>query len=136
MIKSITKSVLILCGCIILPLSTIPCTTQSFERKFWGNVWVSGVWVPWTAEDQEDNLLHTIRVAINRVLSILAFISLVLCLYAWFQMMTSGGDSKKYSAWFSILKNAGIWLAIIWVSWLIVSLVFYIINWSIQLKWW
>lgn len=132
MIKKLT---LILCG-LSIPLLLIPATTHAFERKFWWNVWVSGVWVPWTAEDQEDNLLHTIRVAINRVLWMLAFISLVLCLYAWFQMMTSGGDSKKYSAWFSILKNAGIWLAIIWVSWLIVSLVFYVINWSIQLKWW
>ena len=132
MIKKLT---LILCG-LSIPLLLIPATTHAFERKFWWNVWVSGVWVPWTTENQEDNLLHTIRVAINRVLWMLAFISLVLCLYAWFQMMTSGGDSKKYSAWFSILKNAGIWLAIIWVSWLIVSLVFYVINWSIQLKWW
>lgn len=131
----IKKLAVILCS-LSIPLLLIPTTTHAFERKFWWNVWVSGVWVPWTAEDQEDNLLHTIRVAINRVLWMLAFISLVLCLYAWFQMMTSGGDSKKYSAWFSILKNAGIWLAIIWVSWLIVSLVFYVINWSIQLKWW
>ena len=131
----IKKLALILCG-LSIPMLLIPSVTHAFERKFWGNVWVPGVWVPWTSENQEDNLLHTVRVAINRVLWLLAFISLILCLYAWFRMMTSGGDSKQYSAWLSILKNAWIWLAIIGVSWLIVSLVFYVINWSIQLKWW
>lgn len=135
MIKSIIKSILVLC-CFSLSLSVIPCITNGFDRKFWANVWVDWVWVPWTSENQEDNLLHTIRVATNRVLWMLSFAALMLCLYAGFRMMTSGGDSKQYSAWLSILKNAGIWLAIIALSWLIVSLIFYIINWSIQVNWW
>jgi len=128
------KRIFIALFCITISISTIQSFTLGFW--YWDRVWIWWLWVPWTSENQEDKLVHTIRVAINRVLWMLAFIALVLSLYAWFQMMTSGGDSKKYSAWFSILKNAGIWLAIIWVSWLIVSLVFYIINWSIQLKWW
>jgi len=121
------KRIFIALFCITISISTIQSFTLGFW--YWDRVWIWWLWVPWTSENQEDKLVHTIRVAINRVLWMLAFIALVLSLYAWFQMMTSGGDSKKYSAWFSILKNAGIWLAIIWVSWLIVSLVFYIINW-------
>ena len=131
----IKRLALILCG-ISIPILLIPNPTNAIERGFWKNIWVSKVNVPWTSQNQEDNLLHTIRVAINRVLGMLSFAALMLCLYAGFQMMTSGGDSKKYTAWLSILKNAGIWLAIIWVSWLIVSLIFYVINNSIQLKWW
>ena len=124
------KKIVITLFWIISPLLLLPCTT--YWRAFWDMFWVSWVWVPWTSNYQEDNLLHTVRVAINWVLWLLAFVALVLCLYAWFQMMTSGGDSKKYTAGVSILKNAGIWLAIIGLSWLIVSLVFYVINWSIQ----
>ena len=112
----------------------LPCTT--YGLGFWDMFWVKWIWVPWTSNYQNDNLLHTVRVAINWVLGLLAFAALILCLYAGFQMMTSGGDSKKYTAGVSIQKNAGIWLAIISVSWLIVSLVFYVLKWTIQTNWW
>lgn len=135
MIKHTKRLILALC-CFVISISTIPCTTHAINWKFWENVWVDWVGVPGTSNKQEDNLLHTVRVAINRVLWMLALVALVLCLYAGFRMMTSGGDSAQYKAWLSILKNAWIWLAIIGLSWLIVSLVFYIINWSIQLNEW
>lgn len=79
---------------------------------------------------QWDRLLDTIRVAINWVLGLLSFIALCLCLWGGFQMMTSGGDSKKYENGLNILKWAAIGLAIIALSWLIVSLIFFIINGS------
>ena len=78
-----------------------------------------------------DNLIKTIRTAINWVLGILSMIALVLCLWGGFKMMTSGGDSKKYEDWLNILKWAAIGLAIIAASWLIVSLIFFVINGSI-----
>ena len=81
---------------------------------------------------QKDNLIKTIQKAINWVLGILSLIALVLCLWGGFLMMTSGGDSKKYEKWVGILKWAGIGLAIIALSWLIVSLIFYVINGSIR----
>ena len=84
---------------------------------------------------QGDSLIRTIRVAINWVLWLLSLIALALCLYGGFLMMTSGGDSKKYEKWVGILKWAGIGLAIIALSWLIVSLIFYVINNSIQADW-
>lgn len=86
--------------------------------------------VRWSSDFERDNLIQTIRSAINWVLWILSFIALCLCLWGGFQMMTSGGDSKKYESGLNILKWAAIGLAVIAVSWLIVSLVFYVINWS------
>lgn len=79
-----------------------------------------------------DSLIHTIRTAINWVLGILSMIALALCLWGGFQMMTSGGDSKKYESGLGILKWAAIGLAIIAASWLIVSLIFFVINGSIK----
>lgn len=95
---------------------------------FWDMIGVSGINTIWTKEKQEDSLVRTVQTAINRVLGILATITLVFVLYAWFLMMTSWGDSKKYDSWLNIIKNAAIWLAIIGVSWLIVSAIFWFIN--------
>lgn len=102
-----------------------------FARWFWDTFGVSWIHTIWTEEQQEDSLLHTIQTAINWVLWILATITLCLVLYAWFLMLTSGGDSKKYDSWLSIIKNAAIWLAIIAISRLIVSAIFWLINGSV-----
>lgn len=84
--------------------------------------------VYWSDKLRNDNLIVVIRRAINWVLGILSFIALALCLWWGFQMMTSGGDSKKYEGGLNLLKWAAIGLAVIAVSWLVVSLVFYVIN--------
>ena len=83
---------------------------------------------------QEDNLIKTIKTAINWVLWMLSFVALLLCLWWGFKMMTSGGDEKKYSEGLNILKWAAIGLAIIALSWLIVSAIFWLITNSIQKK--
>ena len=126
MIKKIIVSVL----CLTSLVSLLPCMTYA-QNEYWATNWVIWIGVPWTSEDQEDSLIHTIQTAINWVLGMLALVSLVLCLYAGFKMLTSWWDSKKYDAWLSIIKNAAIWLAIIALSWLIVSLIFWIINGSV-----
>lgn len=78
------------------------------------------------------SLLDSIKTAINRILGMLATIALVICMYSWFKMLTSWWDSKWYEAWIKTLKNAILWLAIIWIAWLIVSFVFRFIEliWS------
>ena len=84
-----------------------------------------------------DALINSIRTAINWVLGLLSLIALALCLWWGFQMMTSGGDSKKYESGLNILKWAAIGLAIIAASWLIVSLIFFVINGSLKWgTWW
>jgi hypothetical protein len=42
-------------------------------------------------------------------------------------MVTAAGDDAKYKKGMSILKQAGIGLVIIWLAWLIVSVVFWLI---------
>lgn len=124
--KSICKNIL---WATLLLISVIP--NSIFARWFWDTFGVSWIHTIWTEKQQEDSLLHTIQTAINWVLWILATITLCLVLYAWFLMLTSGGDSKKYDSWLSIIKNAAIWLAIIAISRLIVSAIFWFINGSV-----
>ena len=91
--------------------------------------------VAWSDSMKNDSLINVIRTAINWVLWMLSLVALVIALYAGFLMMTSGGDEKKYQKWVGLLKWAGIGLAIIALSWLIVSLIFWIINWAIWWAW-
>ena len=126
------KKLIIICLWFILTSASYTVPINANAWAFWDAIWVKWTWVPWTDEKQEDSLLHSLRVWINRFLWILATISFVLCIYAWFKMLISWGDSKQYSGWFSILKNAAIWLAIIGTSRLIVSLIFWLVQWSIN----
>jgi Na+-driven multidrug efflux pump len=85
-------------------------------------VWDGNQKLEWSA------LLDTVKNAINWILWILATVALVICLYGWFKMITSGGDEKKYEEWLKVLKNAAIWLAIVGLSWIIVSVIFWFVG--------
>ena len=84
-------------------------------------VW-DGQTLTWSA------FLDTVKNAINWLLGILATVALVFCLYGWFLMVTSAGDDTKYKKWLGVLKYAGIGLAIIGLSWMIVSVIFRFIG--------
>ena len=110
--------------------------TNGQDTSFWG--WWGNqttdkyqIEVAWSWKLQGDSLINVIKTAINWVLGMLSLIALAIALYAGFLMMTSGGDEKKYSKGIGLLKWAGIWLAIIALSWLIVSLIFRVINGAI-----
>ena len=79
-----------------------------------------------------DAFLNTVQNAINWLLWILATIALVFCLYGGFLMVTSAGDEKKYEKGLGVLKYAAIGLAIIGLSWMIVSVIF----WFVGTLWW
>jgi hypothetical protein len=52
-------------------------------------------------------------------------------------MVTAAGDEKKYGEWLKVLKYAAIGLAIIGLSWMIVSVVFWFVgtlSWKNQTK--
>ena len=88
-------------------------------------------WLNVAAKDTDyrtNKLVPTIKKFINRVLWMLSLIALVICLRGWFQMLTAAGDEGKYKKWFTILKQAAIALAVIWLSWLFVTLILYLIN--------
>ena len=82
----------------------------------------------WDQELKWASLLDTIKNAINWILWILATIALVICLYGWFKMITSAWDENKYKSGLNVLKNAAIGLAIIWLSWMIVSVIFWFVG--------
>jgi len=108
---------------------------------YWCPNYVEKINVPKTDQWNTDSaLLDTIKSTINWILWILATIALVICLYAWFKMLTSWWDSKWYDSWLKTLKNAALWLAIIWLSRLIVSAIFWFVNlqagwWSVLVEW-
>ena len=43
-------------------------------------------------------------------------------------MVTAAGDDGKYKKGFTILKQAGVWLIIILLAWIIVSVVFWLVG--------
>ena len=111
-----------------------PAEGESERDNPWGKDYITGKDQKWS------QLLTTLKTTINWLLWILATIALAICIWAWFIMVTSGGDEKKYSKWLTILKYAAIWLVIVWLSWLIVSVIFWFIklqsNWGdIQTTW-
>jgi hypothetical protein len=118
---------------VVIPVWIVITPNQTLaesDREFWKMPFVKDIKTIWTEKKQNDSLIHTIQTAIIWVLWLLSMISLCLVIYAWFLMLTSWWDSKKYDKGLSIIKNAAIGLAIIAVSWLIVSLIFYVINGS------
>ena len=103
------------------------------QGVFTTNEWKNGLNVAANTNTYDSNgLVPTIKTFINRVLWMLSLIALVICLRGWFQMLTASGDEGKYKKWFTILKQAAIALAVIWLSWLFVTLILYLINNSAQ----
>lgn len=106
---------------------------------FWDSSSVGWYQLPWTTsvnQDNGDELIDIIKKVINRVLWLLSLIALILCLRWWFQMLTAAWDDGKVKTWTKILKNAAIWLVVIWISWLLVSLIFRIIRKFAGTNWW
>ena len=117
---------------LVLPINN--ALAQSCDNSFWSPCYVSGVNVIHTDDETvSSGLLDTIKNAINWILWILATVALCICMYGWFKMLTSWWDSKWFDAWKTVLKNAALWLAIILLSWMIVSVVFRFV-WT--LSWW
>jgi len=111
--------------------SLIPSTTLAAKNNcnwFWAKCNVDDVHTYHTDDETVNSrLLDTIKNAINWCLWILSTVVLCFCIYGWFKMLSSAWDSKWYDAWRTILKNALIWLAIIWLARMIVSAVFWFI---------
>ena len=86
------------------------------------NVGVSGTWT-----NQGGKLIDVIKTFINWMLGMLALIALVVLLWGGFQMVTAAGDDAKYKKGFKILQQAAIGLVFIGVSWLLVSVIFWLL---------
>ena len=92
---------------------------------------VSDIWVAGGQAGKTDNsLIGVVKSFINFVLWLLGLITLIMLLWWGFNMVTSAGDDKKFGDGMKILKNAGIGLAFIALSWMMVSMIFWVI-WQI-----
>ena len=131
--KTISILCLMIAWIFIAPTASFAQQAEDCN-KFWAKCHVSEINTIHTKDASANSgLLDTIKNAINWIMGILATISLCICLYAWFQMLTSWSDSKWYDNWLKTLKNALIWLAIILLAWMIVSAVFWFVD---TLSWW
>lgn len=77
-------------------------------------------------------IMTVIKTFINWVLGLLSLIALVVLLYGGFNMVTAAGDETKYKKGFKILQQAAVGLAIIGLSWIIVSAIFRVIGGAAQ----
>jgi len=107
--------------------SLISFTNAQVTSKFGdaGSAWGIGVSGAGTAK--WDQLITVIKSFINWMLGMLALIALVVLLRGGFQMVTAAGDDAKYKKGFKILQQAAIGLVFIWVSWLLVSVIFWLL---------
>ena len=125
--KKIINKIIISLWLFITWLSMCPnfiyAQDTNCNRRWW-DCHVKDINTVHTEKHPDSTLLDVIKNAINWCLGILATVVLCFCIYWWFQMLTSGADSKWYDAWWKILKNALIWLAIILLAWMIVSVIF------------
>jgi hypothetical protein len=84
--------------------------------------------VPGAGSDQGSKLITSVKTFINWVLGLLSLIAFVILLYGGFQMVTAAGDETRYKSGFTVLKQAAIGLVFIGISWLVITLIFSVIN--------
>lgn len=117
---------------MILSIISILIWWISLAQRWWV-IWVGWVDLPGvdpnaTTAESDALVGSVIQTAVNRVLWILAFIALLILMYAWFLMLTAAGDDEKYNKWFNILKQVALWLVFIGLAWLVVSMIFFLID--------
>ena len=134
------KNLLILAGIIVTSL--VPLFTQAagdgYSLGQWWFWWQTTIFNPDVpdAENFEENvaaetwwansLLNTLKIAINRVLGLLAFIALLFLLYGGFKILIAGTDDAAVGEAQTIVKNAAYGILFIALSWIIVTFIFYI----------
>lgn len=111
-------------------LLTLPVEAITVWLWWFGNQNSSSIWVAWaeTGSTWNTGFLTFIETALNWFLWFLAFITIIILIYGWFLMVTAAWDDGKYKKWFTILKQTIIWLILIWVSALIINLIFNFVS--------
>lgn len=75
-----------------------------------------------------NSTMSIIKNIINYALGLLSFIALVYLIYHWILMVTAAWDDTQYKKWMKWLRLAAIAITGIWLSWLIVSFIFWLID--------
>lgn len=125
--KKLSLKVLSVLALGILSVWSLITFAQNTPSGFGDATSSAGVWVSWAGASTGDSLINVIKSFINWMLGMLALIALVVLLWGGFQMVTAAGDDAKYKKGFKILQQAAIWLVFIGVSWLLVSVIFWLL---------
>jgi len=105
--------------------SNLPGTVS--DGAWWGATDAKGDDMLGERKQTGSSLIETIKTFINWMLGMLATVALVICLYGGFLMVTAAGDEAKHKKGVTVLKQAGIGLAVIGCAWMIVSVVFWLV---------
>jgi len=80
------------------------------------------------SKEAQNQTLNYIKKIVDYVLSLLAVLVLLFMLYGWILMLTAWGDDNKYKSWFERVKIGAFVIFWIWLSWLLISFIFYIVE--------
>jgi hypothetical protein len=100
-------------------------TNTISSQELWGIV------NPWLIQDHWTAMTSTMIIVkniINYALWLVSLVALVYLLYHWFLMVTAAWDDAQYKKWMKWLRLAAIALIWIWLSRLIISFIFWLIN--------
>ena len=81
-----------------------------------------------SSQEAQNYTLDFIRKIVNYFISILAFVALVVLIYGGVIALTASWDDNKFKQGLDLGKKAMISIVWIWLSWLIVSFMFYIVS--------
>ena len=102
---------------------------ETFGGEWFGSTADAGIaWVSGDGSSTWGGLIGVVKSFINWMLGLLSLIALVMLLMGGFKMVTAAGDEEKYKGGFTIMKQAWIWLAVIGLSWFVVSIIFWVIG--------
>ena len=78
--------------------------------------------------------LTLIQIAVNRILGMLAFVTLIYLLYNWFLIFSAWSNNKNVEKWKKWISTAAIALAWIALAWSIISIMLRLIDSLIYIK--
>jgi len=112
---------LILTIVLIMPIIAMPVLTHAVAANL--DEFGSEDVVKQININQGDDLLGVVADVINVVLGLLGLIAVIIILIAGFEWMTAGGNTDTVKKAQTRMKNGLIGLAVIFLSWVIVSFV-------------
>ncbi|MCX6824049.1 MAG: hypothetical protein NT085_02890 [candidate division SR1 bacterium] len=126
--KKLSLKVLSVFALGILSVSGLVTFAQTVTTQFGDAAATANVGIAGAGTAQGGGLITVIKSFINWMLGILSLIAMVVLLYGGFSMVTAAGDDTKYKKGFKILQQAAIGLVFIGVSWLVVSVIFWLLT--------
>lgn len=118
----------------IIFLLTLQCNTIQADGWFWVSNWVNWIDVPKTNDQNvNDEALIIVTKIVDRILSLTSVIAIIIFTIWWYKVITAWWDDSKVKSWYKFIKNAIIWILIIWLTRGIIRLIFRFVGW---IDWW